>query len=77
MIHAITDTHGLIWYLSEDPLLSRYVAYRYPRTSTIRRGVLSHDKEVLKEGRRVGKELVIYKGIEEKRRSRRLLTCND
>lgn len=29
MIHAITDTHGLIWYLSEDPSLSKRAADQF------------------------------------------------
>ena len=29
MIHAITDTHGLIWYLSEDTSLSKQAADQF------------------------------------------------
>jgi hypothetical protein len=58
----------------EDPLLASYLAYRYPRIVTFRRGVSSQDQKVLKDGERVGRKLVISKGITEKRKSDRLLS---
>jgi hypothetical protein len=53
----------------EDPLLAGYVAYRYPRIVTFRRGVSNQDKKVLGDGERVGQRLVISKGITEQQRS--------
>ena len=56
----------------EDPLLAGYVAYRYPRIVTFRRGVSSQDKKVLRDGERVGQRLVISRGITEQQRSDKL-----
>ena len=56
-----------------DPLLEKYVAYRYPRTVRERRVVSGRDDKVAWDGREAGKKLVIHKGITEKRRSRRRL----
>jgi hypothetical protein len=47
----------------EDPLLRKYVAYKYPHTIKVKRGIASQDKNVLKDGRRVGERLIIAKGI--------------
>ena len=58
----------------EDPLLAAYLAYRYPRIVTFRRGISSHDKKVLRDGERVGQRLVISKGITEEHRSGKLLS---
>jgi hypothetical protein len=58
----------------EDPLLTRYMACRYPRIVTFRRGVSSQDQKVLKDGESVGRKLVISKGITEKHKSDGLLS---
>jgi hypothetical protein len=60
----------------EDPLLKKHVSFRYPRTTSIRQKGLRRDRNVLNDGRRLGKNLVISKGIEEKRRGKRLLIGN-
>ncbi len=57
----------------EDPLLKKYVGYKYPRTLSVSGKALSHDHNVLKDGVSVGKKLVISKGITERGKSRRLL----
>jgi hypothetical protein len=57
----------------EDPLLAGYVAHRYPRLVTFRRGVSNQDKKVLGDGERVGSKLVISRGITEQQRSDKLL----
>jgi len=56
-----------------DPLLEKYVAYRYPCTVSEKRGVSARDEEVVSDGRAAGKKLVIHKGISERRRGRRRL----
>ena len=58
----------------EDPLLAAYLAYRYPRVVTFRRGVSSQDKKVLWDGERVGQRLVISRGITEQQGSGKLLS---
>jgi hypothetical protein len=57
----------------EDPLLKKYISYKYPNTVSFIRNASSQDDNILKEGMRVGKKLVIYKGITDKRDSKRLL----
>lgn len=57
----------------EDPLLKEYLAYKYPRTTSIRRGVSRQDKNVLQDGKRIGKKLVIARGIAEHGGSRGLM----
>jgi hypothetical protein len=56
-----------------DPLLERYVAYRYPRTVSEKRVVSGKDEKVAYDGREAGKKLVIHKGITERKRNRRRL----
>jgi len=56
-----------------DPLLEKYVAYRYPRTVSEKRVVSGKDEKVASDGREAGKKLVIHKGITEKERNRRRL----
>jgi predicted SprT family Zn-dependent metalloprotease len=58
----------------QDPLLENHIDYKYPHTASVRGKALRKDKHVLKDGISVGKELVIFKGITEKGKSRRLLT---
>ena len=55
-------------------MLSRYFAWRYPRTSAIRRSPSTEDRNVLRDGREVGKGLVIHQGIEGRESRGRLLT---
>ena len=57
----------------EDPLLKKHISFKYPRTTSIREKGLRRDRNVLNDGIRIGKELVISKGIEEKRRGKNLL----
>ena len=68
---GIKNRPGLIKI--EDPLLQRHIDYRYPHTISVRGRALRNDKRVLKDGIRVGKELVISKGITEKRVNSRFL----
>lgn len=56
----------------QDPLLRDYMAYKYPRTMKSSRRVSNQDGNVLKDGRSIGRKLVIHKGISEKASNRRL-----
>ena len=47
----------------EDPRLTRYMAERHPHTVSVRRFVRGRDEEVLAEGTRAGRRLVIHQGI--------------
>jgi len=49
----------------EDPLLKEYLAYRYPHTAMMKTGRGSQDPRVRRDGKRIGKNLVISKGVME------------
>ncbi|HXZ38841.1 MAG TPA: DUF2786 domain-containing protein [Thermodesulfobacteriota bacterium] len=49
----------------EDPLLKEYLAYRYPHMAMIKTGRGNQDPGVRRDGKRIGKELVISKGVME------------
>ncbi len=57
----------------QDPVFSDYLATRYPRRSTIRRGGGSVDPAVHRDGVRAGERLVIREGIEGAASPRRLI----
>ena len=57
----------------KDPLLKKHVSFKYPRTINVKQNALRRDRHVLDEGMRLGKKLVISKGIEEKTKGKRLL----
>ena len=57
------ETFALI--RKEDPLLNRYLAYRYPHTAMIKTGGGGQDPRVRRDGKRIGKDLVISKGVME------------
>ncbi|MDM8550130.1 DUF2786 domain-containing protein [Desulfobacterales bacterium HSG2] len=57
----------------EDPLLRKYIKYKYPRTTRFSRRISSQDANVLNDGIEAGKKLVISQGITEKKKSGKLL----
>ncbi len=57
----------------EDPLLIKYMKYKYPHTTSFRRNISSQDTNVLQDGISAGKNLVISKGITENGNSGRYL----
>jgi hypothetical protein len=69
------ETHkeqfGLI--AMEDPQLKEYMKYKYPHTVSFNRSVSSQDENIFKEGQRIGKKLVLFKGVSEKGASKNLL----
>lgn len=60
----------------EDPLLEKYVLYKHPHITNIRKRIPMQDAKVLNDGKSVGKKLVIHKGITEKGTKRRLFIEN-
>ena len=58
---------------TEDPLLKKHVSFKYPRIVSVRQNALRRDHSILDDGMKIGKKLVISKGIEEKGRGKRLL----
>jgi hypothetical protein len=57
----------------EDPLFAAYLAVRYPRRTTIRRGAGAVDQRVHRDGVAAGQRLVIREGVEGPASPRRLL----
>ena len=49
----------------EDPMLKEYLAYRYPRLTTVQAGRGRQDPGIRGDGKRIGKELVISRGVME------------
>lgn len=49
----------------EDKELEREIAYRYPHLRKIRGWLVRRDERVRRDGMKIGRNLVIYKGIEE------------
>jgi hypothetical protein len=58
----------------QDPLFAGYLAARYPRRSTIRRGGGRVDPRVHRDGVRAGEKLVIRQGVEGPSKSPRLVS---
>jgi hypothetical protein len=57
----------------QDPQLATYFRWRYPRTRTVRGAICTQDKTVILDGRELGKNLLIHKGIEGQASRGRLL----
>jgi len=56
----------------ENPQLQKFIADKYPRTAKISGGRIRQDRQVLEDGRKAGKMLVIAKGVEAGTQSRKL-----
>ena len=56
----------------EDPRLRQYMSYRYPRTAAVSAARIRQDPRVLQDGREVGRNMVISKGLANPSGSRRL-----
>ncbi len=68
------STHALM--RREDPDLKRYLNFRYPHTARISAGSGRKDPAVRKDGKQIGKNLVIAKGIETPTGKRELLIAS-
>jgi hypothetical protein len=47
----------------QDPQLSAYLTHRYPRIRRFSRNVSNQDQTVLRDGMRIGREMVVCRGI--------------
>ncbi len=56
----------------ESPSLKKYFSYHYPHTARVKAGNSARDPRVIKDGRNVGKNLVVYRPIEHKEKNRGL-----
>lgn len=59
-----------------DPELEQYCKYRYPATRKINKAVSHRNASVLNDGRKIGKRLIIAKGIAEKKKGKVRLIGN-
>ena len=50
-----------------DPLLKKYMKRKYPYTRSFQRTVSNQDETVHNDGRKAGKNLIIHKGVNEKK----------
>lgn len=57
---------GFALVVQEDAKLNEYFHYRYPRTTRISKKALMVDPEVMEEGIREGRKMVISKGISQR-----------
>ncbi len=59
--HTSPGARALVKF--EDPHLGKYMAHRYPHTRSFSRKTVNHDNGILEDGIKIGKKLVISKGI--------------
>jgi hypothetical protein len=53
-----------------DPQLEKYFKFKYPHTASLKKTAAQQDAGVLRDGKKIGKKLVIAKGIWEQKTSR-------
>jgi hypothetical protein len=56
-----------------DPQLEKYFKSKYPHTASVKKTVSQQDTRVLNDGKKLGKKLVIAKGINEQKTAKQLL----
>ena len=71
------EPNSLALVALDDPLLNKYMNYRYPHTLSFSRYVSSPDEKIYKAGKRIGEKLIVYKGISEKGVGKRFLLENN
>jgi hypothetical protein len=60
-----------------DPQLQNYFKFKYPHTASIKKTARRQDTRVIRDGKKVGKKLVIARGICERKTDKlRLITNN-
>ena len=50
-----------------DSLLAQYFRYKYPHTVNIRKKVSHQNQTIVEDGKKIGKKLVITKGVEDRK----------
>lgn len=50
-----------------DPQLAKYFKFKYPHTASVKKAAYHQDARVIRDGKKVGKKLVIARGICEKK----------
>ena len=58
-----------------DPQLQKYFKFRYPHTASVKKAASQQDTRVLNDGKKLGKKLVIARGINQRKTTKpRLIT---
>jgi len=58
-----------------DPQLEKYFKFKYPHTASVKKAASQQDTRILNDGKKLGKKLVIAKGICERKTGKtRLIT---
>ncbi|NIV99018.1 hypothetical protein GWN26_07635, partial [Candidatus Saccharibacteria bacterium] len=58
-----------------DPQLQKYFKFKYPHTASVKKAASQQDDRVLNDGKKLGKKLVIARGISERKTNElRLIT---
>lgn len=58
---------------SGDPQLQKYFKFKYPHTTSVKKTAALRDAGVMRDGKKIGNQLVIAKGISERKTGRRRL----
>jgi predicted SprT family Zn-dependent metalloprotease len=59
-----------------DPQLEKYFKFKYPHTASVKKAAPHQDVRVMRDGKKVGKKLVIAKGVCERKRGKLRLITN-
>jgi predicted SprT family Zn-dependent metalloprotease len=59
-----------------DPQLEKYFKFKYPHTASVNKGARHQDARVIRDGKKVGKKLVIARGICERKTAKLRLITN-
>jgi len=70
---AAPDSDAKAIVKHEDPQLRDHIKYRYPHTRTYQSVISNQDENVLADGRKIGRKMVISRGIAEKAHNRQHL----
>lgn len=65
--HKKASRNILALIQKSDPRLAKYVRFRYPHTASIQKTASRQNTRVLKDGQKVGRKLVIAKGVCERK----------
>ncbi len=67
--HKKSSPNLLALIRKKDPQLKKYYQFRYPHTASIQSATSRQDARVLKDGKKVGQQLIIAKGVCERKKS--------
>jgi hypothetical protein len=65
--HLIQTASSYALIEREDPCLKNFMAYKHPRTARFHHKPMMPDREILRDGIEIGRKLVVFRGITEKK----------